>query len=430
MKLEQIRNEIATGRLDKILEQQCGCRGKAAADIYRKRILSACDGFEDAFGADRDVFLFSVGGRTEVSGNHTDHNRGKVLCAAVDLDIIAVAAVRSDDTVRVKSQGFPMDTVSAVDTEAPCDEKRFSSGALIAGVRHAFKENGYTDGGFDAYTTSAVLKGSGLSSSAAFEVMIGNILNHLYNGGEIQPEKLAEMAQYAENVFFGKPCGLMDQMACAVGGFIYIDFARKCSPFVEKLDFDPEDFGLRLCIVDTKCDHSDLNGEYAAIPAEMKSVAAQFGREVLREVDEEELLNCCGMVRRQCGDRAFLRAMHFMEENERVERQRSALKHKDAAVFMKLVEESGDSSYKFLQNIYAPGDPKHQGVAVALCIAQKLLSDAGGVCRIHGGGFAGTIQAFVPESSIEDFRSGMEKLCGAGACHVLSLRRGGALRLL
>ena len=394
MKLEQIRNEIATGRLDKILEQQCGCRGKAAADIHRQRILSACDGFEDAFGADRDVFLFSVGGRTEVSGNHTDHNRGKVLCAAVDLDIIAVAAVRSDDTVRVKSQGFPMDTVSAVDTEAPCDEKRFSSGALIAGVRHAFKENGYTDGGFDAYTTSAVLKGSGLSSSAAFEVMIGNILNHLYNGGEIQPEKLAEMAQFAENVFFGKPCGLMDQMACAVGGFIYIDFARKCSPFVEKLDFDPEDFGLRLCIVDTKCDHSDLNGEYAAIPAEMKSVAAQFGRKVLRE------------------------------------RQRSALKHKDAAVFMKLVEESGDSSYKFLQNIYAPGDPKHQGVAVALCIAQKLLSDADGVCRIHGGGFAGTIQAFVPESSIEDFRSGMEKLCGAGACHVLSVRRDGALRLL
>ena len=379
---------------------------------------------------ERDLSLFSVPGRSELAGNHTDHNCGKVIAASIDLDIIAAAAPREDGIINLKSEGFDADTVDVNAYTSPVKSDFGHSSALIAGVVDGFRKNGYSVGGFDAYTTSNVLKGSGLSSSAAFEVMIGNILNHLYNGGKISNVEIAKIAQYAENVFFGKPCGLMDQTACAVGGIVSIDFEDTKAPVIEKIDFDLTAAAYRLCIVDTGGNHADLTDDYASIPAEMKAVAAHFGKKVLRETDRDEFFAAIPTLREKLGDRAVLRAMHYFAENRRVSALAEALKNGDLLRYFDGVNDSGVSSFCYLQNAYTVKDVTSQGVSLGVCIAKSLLEGKGGACRLHGGGFAGTVQAYVPASECDSFKEKMESVFGKGSCYVLRIRMDGAVKIV
>lgn len=375
--------------------------------------------FKEHFGA-APVRFFSAPGRTEVCGNHTDHNRGKVVAAAVDLDVIAAVLPTDDGQVTVKSEGYPEDSISLSDLNVHDDEKN-SSAALIRGVLAGLKNRGYNVCGFKAYTRSNVLKGSGLSSSAAFEVLIGTVLNGLCNGGEISDVEIAQIAQYAENVYFGKPSGLMDQMASSVGGFTGIDFKDPENPVIEPMEFDPKKYGYRLCIVDTKGSHADLTPDYAAIPDEMKAVAKLLGKSCLREISRDEILKNLPEIRSALGDRAVLRAFHFFDENDRVDELKSAIKFGSIDGFLSVIDRSGDSSYKYLQNVYSNAHPENQGVSLALYCASRILGRMG-ACRVHGGGFAGTIQAFVPEDLLDGFVEGMESVFGRGSCYVLNIR--------
>ena len=394
--------------------------GAAAVSMQKERYAAAEKAFEDIYGKADNIRIFSAPGRTEVGGNHTDHNRGCVMAAAVGLDVIAVVSMAEGSVVSVKSEGFPEDVVDISDTEVKDSEKN-SSASLIRGVAAGFKNAGFKVGGFKAYTTSNVLKGSGLSSSAAFEVLVGTILSHLYNGGQVSAVKIAQISQFAENVYFGKPSGLMDQMASSVGGFIAIDFKDTSSPIIESVPADFEKFGHALCIVDAKGDHADLTAEYAAIPQEMKAVAGYFTCDTLRQLSKDDIMLNIRVLREQFGDRAVLRSIHFFDENERVDKLVHALKAGNFDDFLSSVKESGDSSYKYLQNIYAASDIKHQCLSIALNVAEYSLHRKG-ACRVHGGGFAGTIQAFVPLEMLQQFKMNIERTFGAGSCHVLSVR--------
>ncbi|MBR1750211.1 MAG: galactokinase [Ruminococcus sp.] len=391
----------------------------SSAEDQKARFEKAKERFERIFGESAERF-FSASGRSEVGGNHTDHNCGRVLACAVSLDVIACVTKRDDSIIRIKSEGFPEDEIDISDL-APNDTELNTSAALIRGVAAALTRMGFKVGGFNAYTTSNVMKGSGISSSAAFEVLIGNILNSLYNDGTIDAVKIAQASQISENEFFGKPSGLMDQMASSVGGFITIDFKDLKNPEIKAISFDFEKYGYSLCIVDTKGSHHDLTPEYAAIPAEMKSVAEFFAKDCLRQLDKSVILKNYEALRRRCGDRAVLRALHFFDDNDRVLRQAQALESGDFDTFLKLVNESGYSSYCYLQNIYSNKDPKNQGMSLGLYTAKSVLGDKG-ACRVHGGGFAGTIQAFVPNDLLDEFIKAQENLFGEGACHVLSIR--------
>ena len=403
--------------------------GAETLDGQKARYLAAVEEFSALYGEDREISLYSVAGRSELSGNHTDHNRGCVIAASIDLDIIAVASPREDGVIRVKSEGFSEDKIVIADTLTPDKDRYGTSASLIAGMCAGFLKEGYAVGGFDAYTTSNVLKGSGLSSSAAFEDMIGNILNHLYNDGKVDNVEIAKLAQYAENVFFGKPCGLMDQVACAVGGIVAIDFADPVSPVIEKIDFDMTKKVYHLCIVNTGGNHADLTDDYASVPAEMKAVAAHFGKAVLREVDGEALRREIPVLREKVGDRALLRALHFLKENERVAKQKAALTKGDFEAFLREVLASGRSSFCYLQNVYTCKNLTEQGLSLALCLAENVLADKTAAWRVHGGGFAGTIQAFVPTEAVEAFRTAMDEVFGSGKCIVLQIRPEGAVRL-
>ena len=405
--------------------------GESAVAAQRERYTDAVREFSSLFGADREVRLFSVPGRSEISGNHTDHNRGCVIAAAVDLDIIAVASANGDGKVTVKSKGFPADTVDCHPGEP--DEKLFyTSGSLLSGVCAGFEKRGYRVGGYDAYTTSNVLKGSGISSSAAFEVMIGTVMNHLYNDAVITAPVIAEIAQYAENVYFGKPSGLMDQTACAVGGFSFIDFADPKEAKIEKLGFDLSRAGYSLCITNTGGNHADLNDDYASVPAEMKAVAEEFGRGVLRGLTVKDLLARAGELREKVGDRAILRAFHFIRENERVMGQAEALKRGDIGSFLRGVRASGESSFMYLQNVYTTKNVREQGLSLALAVTDYALSgtERTSAWRVHGGGFAGTVQAFVPDENVDGYKSGMEAVFGVGSCAVLKVRPEGCTAVL
>ena len=388
----------------------------------RKDALDA--GFEKAFGSKPERY-FSAPGRTELSGNHTDHQHGRVLAGAVNLDMQAAVRVTGTDTVRILSQGYPMCQVDIRELKPRQDEIN-TTPALIRGVAARFAQLGCELRGFDAYMESTVLPGSGLSSSAAFEVLIGTIINHLFFRGQASQPEIAMIGQYAENVFFGKPCGLMDQMASAVGGMVSIDFADPEKPVIQKVDFDFAACGHALCIIDTRASHADLTDEYAAIPTELKAVCAYFGKQVLREVDEQAFFAALPRLREQCGDRAVLRAIHFFRENARVPRQVAALQQGDFAEYLRLMKESGRSSYMYLQNVIPAGYTEKQDVAVALALCEQYLGDQGGY-RVHGGGFAGTVQAFVPFALLETFRTGIDSVLGAGACHVLSIRPEGGV---
>ena len=383
-------------------------------------------GFQEIFGCKPERY-FSAPGRTEISGNHTDHQRGCVLAAAVDLHTRAAAKANSSQAIRIFSKGYPFTEVMLTNL-SPVEAEKNTTAALVRGVAAGFVRLGYAVGGFDAYVESSVLPGSGLSSSAAFEVLVGTIINHLFCQGDIPASEIAKIGQYAENVFFGKPSGLMDQMASAVGGMVHIDFCDKENPVITPLKFDFSKSGYALCIIDSGTDHADLTSEYASIPGEMQAVCRYFGKEVLREVDENEFYVNLPALRKTCGDRAVLRCMHIFEENRRVAKQAEALRAGDFESFLQLVKESGRSSWMYLQNVLTTGAVKEQAVAVALALCEKYLQGRGAY-RVHGGGFAGTVQAFVPMNLVESFRKNAEKTLGAGACHILSVRSQGGVEM-
>ena len=426
MNRQMLENSLKSANVAKTLEAIYG----DAVESRVERILSLAKTFEATYGEERDIAVFSVPGRSELSGNHTDHNHGRVIAASIDLDIIAVAAPRNDGIIRIKSEGFPEDVVDISAYTEPDEAKFGSSASLIAGMCAGFAAKGYKIGGFDACTTSNVLKGSGLSSSAAFEDMVGNILNHLYNDGNVDNVEIAKLAQFSENKFFGKPCGLMDQVACAAGGIVAIDFKDTAAPVIEKLDFDVTAAGYRLCIVDTGGNHADLTPDYAAVPAEMKAIAKAMGTEVLREADEQAVLANIKSLRAQFGDRAVLRALHFFAENRRVKEQSDALRGGDLRRYFEGVIASGRSSFCYLQNVYTSVNVAEQGLSLALNLAERYLADKGGAWRVHGGGFAGTIQAYVPAAAVEGYREIMDAVFGEGACIPLCIRPLGAIRIV
>ncbi len=391
----------------------------------KERYVQAIEEFEKLYG-EQDVCIFSAPGRSEVGGNHTDHQHGQVIAAAINLDAIAVVA--KCDYIKILSDDIDISRIDLNDLKRNTAEFGTSE-SLVKGVLSRLKELGYEIGGFVSYMTSDVLMGAGLSSSAAFEVLIGTIISGLYNEMSIDPVLIAQVGQYSENVYFDKPCGLMDQCASAVGSLIHIDFIDIKNPKVEKIDVDFASFEHSLCIVDTKGSHANLTGDYAAIPAEMKSVAESLGEEFLSDLKEEDFYKNIASLREKCGDRSVLRAIHLFEENKRVEKEVDALRNNDFEIFKAVVKESGDSSYKYLQNVYTHHDLQQQAVSLALAMSEHIIKDAG-VCRVHGGGFAGTIQAFVQDERVPEYKKQIEDVFGEGACHVLKVRKYGAVEVL
>ena len=383
-------------------------------------------GFLAAFGCAPERY-FSAPGRTEIGGNHTDHQRGRVLAGAVNLDTVAAVRCNGTDTIRILSKGYPMSVVD-LKVLTPVAEEINSTPALIRGVAARFKELGCVVKGFDAYVESTVLAGSGLSSSAAFEVLVGTIINCLFFDGKVSQPEIAMIGQYAENVFFGKPCGLMDQTASAVGGMVTINFADKNAPDIQQVSFDFASCGHALCIIDSGADHADLTDEYAAVTQDFKALCAHFGKEVLTQVPEEDFYAAIPALRKECGDRAVMRGIHEYAENKRVVEQVSALRSGDFDRFLTLIKESGYSSYMYLQNVIPAGYVQHQDMAVALGLCEHYLQGKGAY-RVHGGGFAGTVQAFVPLELLEVFRAGIDGALGEGACHVLSIRPQGGVEM-
>ncbi|MBR0373873.1 MAG: galactokinase [Mogibacterium sp.] len=398
-------------------------------------------GGDDASG---DVSVYSAPGRSEIGGNHTDHQRGEVLAAAVNRDVIAVVRPFAESVVRIYPEGFDMVEVAldvpdcafdapdrALDAPAltPSEEEQGTVRALVKGVLAGLRDRGYQIGGFEAYTVSSVPVGAGLSSSAAYETLIGTVLSGLYNDGKVPSAEVAAVGQFAENVFFGKPCGLMDQMASSVGGMIHVDFADPAAPVVEQVPFDLRGHGYALCITNTGGSHADLTDDYAAVPAEMRRVAASFGKEVLRDVDAAAVLADIEALRAAAGDRSVLRALHFFAENDRVRGEVAALRGDDMDAFLRLVTASGNSSFKYLQNVYTNSDVQHQSISLALALSEHVLGGRG-ACRVHGGGFAGTVQAFVPDDMVAAYRAQMDAVFGAGACSVLQVRPCGGVRVL
>ncbi len=421
----ELKKKFKEGQMDHILKELYVSESLIVKQ--RERYENILTKFETLFG-EKQVEIYSAAGRSEIGGNHTDHQNGKVLAASINLDAVAVVAKRDDDKVYIQSEGYEMLVIDLSQLNIVEQEKE-TTGALIRGVANGVKERGYEIGGFEAYVTSSVLTGSGLSSSAAFEVLIGNIFSGLYNNEMINAIEIAQIGQEAENNYFGKPCGLMDQMACSVGGMIYIDFADKTKPEVKKVDVKFSNFGHNLCIVDTKGSHADLTCEYAAIPEEMKKVAKFFGKSLLCEVNETEFYSKLPEVRDAVGDRAVLRSIHWFAENKRVVAQAEALESGNFDVFKGLIKTSGDSSYKYLQNVYSNQNVYEQNVSLALALSEYVLNGKG-VSRVHGGGFAGTIQAFVPEELVADYKAHMEAVFGPDSCHVLQIRADGGRKVI
>lgn len=421
--ISDIKSEAAAKRFAEIY-----CADEAGVQAQQARYLKAVDRFCELFPQRENMAIFSAPGRTEVGGNHTDHQHGRVLAAGVNLDVIAITSKRDDAQITIHSEGFKPDVVDSTDLTVHPEETSHSA-SLIRGVCSGFVKRGYAIGGFDAYTISSVLKGSGLSSSAAFEVLVGTILNHLYNDGKIDAVTIAQIAQYAEREFFGKPCGLMDQTASSVGGFVAIDFKDPSKPIVEQIPFRFADCGHNLVIVDTKGDHADLTGDYAAITEEMRAVAACFGKELLREVEPADFYEKVGELKGKVSDRAILRAIHFFGDNDRALREANLLRAGDFDAFKQEILTSGRSSSMYLQNAYSLQNPASQGVPLALCLTEQML-DGMGAWRVHGGGFGGTIQVFVPCELTSAYRTMIESVFGEGACHVLSIRPVGAVQML
>ncbi len=425
MKKEELLQEIQAGKYDEMLVK---LYGQEALTAQKQRYSQAVEKFATLYPEREDMEVFSAPGRTEVCGNHTDHQHGKVLAAAINLDAVAVVGFHEDGVIRLHSEGYPAITVELSDLSIN-EAEHGTTKALIRGMAAQFAEKGVKIGGFDAYVTSDVLGGSGLSSSAAFEVLIGTILDIHYNNGAVGAVDIAKMGQFAENKYFGKNCGLMDQMVSSVGGFVFIDFADPAKPVIDKHVCDFAAAGISLCITDTKGSHADLTADYVSIPVEMKSVAAHFGKEVLHEVEEADFFAEIGALRGKVSDRAILRAAHFFADDARVPQEVAALDAKDFQKFFDLVKASGNSSAKWLQNVYSIQKPEEQGVSMGLMVSEKVL-DGKGASRVHGGGFAGTIQAFVPTELVDKYVAAMENLFGEGSCYRLNIRPLGGVQVM
>ena len=422
METRRIISEIENGNYDNLFLDIYVDEDKIS--YQKQRYVNAIESYIEEFGED-DVEIYSAPGRSEVGGNHTDHQHGEILAASINLDAIGIVKKTDDMKVSILSKGYTLTTISLENLDMQEEEKETTI-ALIKGVVAGLANRGYKIGGFKAYITSDVLIGAGLSSSAAYETLIGNIVSGLYNNMSVSAEEIAIIGQFAENVYFGKPCGLMDQMACSVGNMVHVDFADINNPKVEKVTFDLNKYGYSLCITDTKGSHADLTADYAAVPEEMKKVAAFFGKEVLLGLTVDDILENIVKVREQVGDRGVLRALHFIRENERVQKEVSYLSDEDIEGFLKTVAASGNSSYKYLQNVYSNADVQHQNVSLALAISEDFLGD-NGVSRVHGGGFAGTIQAFVKNDIVIEYQKIMDKVFGQGACSVLKIRKYGGM---
>lgn len=425
METRRIISEIENGNYDNLFLDIYVDEDKIS--YQKQRYVNAIESYIEEFG-EGDVEIYSAPGRSEVGGNHTDHQHGEILAASINLDAIGIVKKTDDMKVSILSKGYTLTTISLENLDMQEEEKETTI-ALIKGVVAGLANRGYKIGGFKAYITSDVLIGAGLSSSAAYETLIGNIVSGLYNNMSVSAEEIAIIGQFAENVYFGKPCGLMDQMACSVGNMVHVDFADINNPKVEKVTFDLNKYGYSLCITDTKGSHADLTADYAAVPEEMKKVAAFFGKEVLLGLTVDDILENIVKVREQVGDRGVLRALHFIRENERVQKEVSYLSDEDIEGFLKTVVASGNSSYKYLQNVYSNADVQHQNVSLALAISEDFLGD-NGVSRVHGGGFAGTIQAFVKNDIVIEYQKIMDKVFGQGACSVLKIRKYGGMKVL
>ena len=424
IKINELTKKLETGAFDETIQRLYVCK-KEECQRYAERFSQLTKSYIGCFGEVDEIGLFSAPGRTEIGGNHTDHQHGAVLAASVNLDVIAAAAPNGTNIIRIQSEGYPLDEVS-LDDLSPQKEEENQSKALIRGIAARFSQMGYKVGGFDAYTTSNVLKGSGLSSSAAFEVLVGVIMNHLYCDGQISDVEIAKIGQYSENVYFGKPSGLMDQMASSVGGVVSIDFEDTEKPRVKKIEFDFPKAKHSLCIIDSGADHADLTPEYAAIPQEMKAIATFFGKEYLRQVKKSDVMENIDKLRKKLGDRAVLRAIHFYNDHERAIAEAEALRKGDFEAFLGIAKESGFSSYMYLQNVNVKGATDKQPVGLVLALCDELLGGRGAF-RVHGGGFAGTVQAFVPIDMLDEFKAKMEAAIGSNCCHVLSIRPVGGI---
>lgn len=426
MKVNEMKEKIISGAFDENLKAVYVT--DSAVEAQKSRYADILNVFGELFGYDREVSIMSAPGRTEVCGNHTDHNNGKVLAASINLDAIAVVSKNDDNIIRVKSQGHRMNVVDLQDLTAN-PENYGDSTSLVQGVAAGLKDLGFAVQGFDAVTTSDVMGGSGLSSSAAFEVLLGTIISYMFNDGKISAVDIAKIAQYSENVFFGKPCGLLDQMASSVGTFVTIDFKSTSDPVIRKVDFDFSKSGHSLCIVDTGGNHSDLTDDYAAVREEMGAVAKAMGKTVLREISYENFLKALPALKDKVSDRALLRAIHFYNENIRVEKAVAALENNDFDTFKEVIIESGRSSFMLNQNVYTPKNPTEQKLSLALAVSEDILKGKG-AWRVHGGGFAGTIQAFVPDSLLEKYKNAMESIFGQGSCYVLIIRPVGGTKVI
>lgn len=426
MKVNEMITNISNGSFDENLKAVYV--SDEAVKAQRSRYVDILNAFGELFGCDRDVSIMSAPGRTEVCGNHTDHNNGKVLAASINLDAIAVVSKNDDHIIRVKSKGHRMNVVDLNDL-TPNEDNFGDSTSLVQGVAAGLKDLGFDVQGFDAVTASDVMGGSGLSSSAAFEVLLGTIISYMFNDGKISAVDIAKIAQYSENVFFGKPCGLLDQMASSVGTFVTIDFESTSEPVINKVNFDFSKSGHSLCIVDTGGNHSDLTDDYAAVREEMGAVAKAMGKTVLREITYEDFLKALPELKDKVNDRALLRAIHFYNENIRVEKAIAALENNAFDTFKEVIIESGRSSFMLNQNVYTPKNPTEQKLSLALAVSEELLKGKG-AWRVHGGGFAGTIQAFVPDALLEKYKTTMESIFGEGSCYVLIIRPVGGTKVI
>jgi len=427
MTVYELSNALSNGGLDEVFSQ---IYGKSDMELLRQRAryLNAAEKFSRLYPERDEIHVFSAPGRTEIGGNHTDHQHGCVLAAAVTLDVIAIVGFHDEGVVRVKSEGHKPDVIDLSDL-SPHDDETGHGGAIIRGVLAKFEKMGVKIGGFDAYTTSDVLSGSGLSSSAAFEVLIGTIVDQYYNDGKAGAVEIAKIGQYAENVYFGKESGLMDQMVSSVGGFMLIDFKYPDLPLIRSINSDFSTSGYSLCIVDTKGSHSDLRDEYSEIPNDMRTVAEQLGVEFLRDADEEEFYEKLPKIREKCTDRAVLRAIHFFDESRRAELEGEALESGRLTDFFSLVNESGDSSAMLLQNLHSLKRAGDRELMVGIAISRRYLRGSGAV-RVHGGGFAGTIQAFVPKYMEKGYAKELDRIFGEGSCRILGIRQDGGIKVV
>lgn len=426
MNLTNCIEEIRSDRVRNLFAELYGTQNHVI-EKQQQRYERAVQAFHEFFPTRTDIKIYSAPGRTEIGGNHTDHQRGIVLAGAVNLDVIAIVSFHNEGVIRVKSEGYVLAEIQLSDLNP--NEKDDGTMSLVKGVVTKFKEKNVTVEGFDMYTTSDVICGGGISSSAAFETLVGTVIDLKYNEGKSTPFEIAQYGWFAENVFFGKKCGLLDQTVSSYGGLVSIDFKDDSSPVIEKIDFDFEKYGYTLCVTDTKSSHENLTDDYVAIREEMKQVANYFDCEVLSEVDEKEFLSFIPNIRSFCSDRAIMRAMHFFAETKRAHEEAVALKNKDIDLFLRLVNESGISSGNLLQNLFSNNTPTEQAIPLAIAMSKSILGNKGAV-RVHGGGFAGTIQAFVPTEMVKEYKDSIERIFGDGSCHQMKIRPVGGIEIL